>query len=93
MNMVELNELKPQLKDLLYKGFIQPSISPWGAHALFVKMKYESLRICIYYQQLKKVTIKNKYPLPRIDDMFDQIQGGALFLKIEFDVGVSPTKS
>ena len=75
MAPAELKELKEQLKYLLDKGFIKPSISPWGAPVLFVKKKYGSLRICIDYRQLNKVTIKNKYPLPRIDDLFDQLQG------------------
>ena len=67
----ELRELKEQLKDLLEKGFIRPSMSPWGAPILFVRKKDGSLRMCIDYRQLNKVTIKNKYPLPRIDDLFD----------------------
>ncbi|KAH0697968.1 hypothetical protein KY289_015450 [Solanum tuberosum] len=70
MTPVELKELKEQLKDLLDKGVIRPSISPWGAPVLFVKKKDGSLRMCIDYQHLNKVTIKNKYPIPRIDDLF-----------------------
>ena len=66
MDPAELKELKEQLKDLLDKGFIRPSISPWGAPILFVKKKDGSLRICIDYRQLNKVTIKNKYPIPKI---------------------------
>ena len=73
MAPAELKELKAQLKDLLDRGFIRPSISPWGSQVLFVKKKYGSLRMCMDYQQLNKVTIKNKYPLPWIDDMFDQL--------------------
>ena len=73
MAPAELKELKEQLKDLLDKGFIRPSISPWGAPVLFVKKKDGSLRMCIDYRQLNKVTIKNKYPIPRIDDLFDQL--------------------
>ena len=73
MAPVELKELKEQLKDLLDKGFIRPSISPWGAPVLFMKKKDGSLRMCIDYRQLNKVTIKNKYPIPRIDDLFDQL--------------------
>ena len=69
----ELKQLKLQLKDLIDKASIQPSISPWGAPVLFVKKKDETLRMCIDYWQLHKVTIKNKYPLPRIDDLFDQL--------------------
>jgi hypothetical protein len=67
----ELKELKEQLKELLDKGFICPSISPWGAPVLFVKKKDESMRMCTDYWELNKVTIKNRYPLPRIDDLLD----------------------
>ncbi|KAH0658045.1 hypothetical protein KY289_026793 [Solanum tuberosum] len=66
-----LTKLKEQLKDLLDKGFIRPSNTPWGAPSLFVKKKDGSLRMCIDYRQLKKVTIKKKYPIPSIDDLFD----------------------
>ena len=69
----ELKELNEQLKNLLDKGFIRPSISPWSAPVLFVKKKDGSFRMCIDYRQLNKVTIKNKYPIPRIDDLFDQL--------------------
>ncbi|XP_070005586.1 uncharacterized protein [Nicotiana sylvestris] len=78
MAPAELNELREQLKDLLDKGFIRPSVSPWGAPVLFVKKKDGSLRMCVDYRQLNKVTIKNKYPLPRIDDLFDQLQDDIL---------------
>ena len=71
MMPLELKELNEQLKELLDKDFIRPSTSPWGAPVLFVKKKDGSLRLCINYWQLNKVTIKNKYPLPRIDDLFD----------------------
>ena len=71
MAPAELRELKAQLQELLGKGFIRPSASPWGAPVLFVKKKDGSFRMCIDYRQLNKVTIKNKYPLPRIDDLFD----------------------
>ena len=71
MAPVELKELKEQLQDLLDKGFIKPSVSPWGAPVLFVKKKDGSMRVCIDYRELNKVTIKNKYPLPRIDNLFD----------------------
>ena len=71
------------MKELLDKGFIRPSTSPWGAPVLFVKKKDGSLRLCIDYRQLNKVTIKNKYPLPRIDDLFDQLQGAQCFSKID----------
>ena len=71
----ELNELKIQLEELLEKGHIHPSISPWGAPVVFVKKRDGSLRLCIDYRQLNKLTNKNRYLLPRIDDLFDQLQG------------------
>jgi hypothetical protein len=71
MSTPELVELKQQLKKMLDKGYIWPSVSPWGASTLFVKKKDGTLRLCIDYTQLNKKTIKNKYPLPRIDDLFD----------------------
>ena len=71
MALAELRELYFQLQELLGKDFIRPSASPWGAPVLFVKKKDGSFRMCIDYRQLNKVTIKNKYPLPRIDDLFD----------------------
>jgi hypothetical protein len=71
----ELKELKEQLQELLDKGFIRPSISPWGVSVLFVKKKDGSMRMCIDYRELNKVTIKNRYPLPRIDNLLDQLQG------------------
>jgi hypothetical protein len=74
--------LKKQLQELLDKGFIRPSTSPWGCPALFVKKKDESLRLCIDYRPLNAVTIKNKYPLPRIDVLFDQLVGAKVFSKI-----------
>jgi hypothetical protein len=77
----ELVELKLQLKDMLDKGYIWPSLSPWGAPTLFVKKKDGTLRLCIDYRQLNKMTIKNKYPLPRIDDLFDQLRGATIFLQ------------
>ncbi|KAK9168486.1 hypothetical protein Syun_000626 [Stephania yunnanensis] len=75
MTMRELEELRTLLKDLGEKGFITPSMSPWGAPVLFVKKKDGSLRLCIDYMQLNKVTVKNKYPLPRIEYLFDQLGG------------------
>ena len=81
MAPAELKKLKEQLANLLDKGFIRPSVSPWGAPVLFVRKKDESLRICIDYRQLNKVTIKNKYPLPRINDLFDQLPGAKCFQK------------
>ncbi|KAH0709456.1 hypothetical protein KY284_010883 [Solanum tuberosum] len=87
MAPAELKELKEQLKDLLDKGFIRPSISPWGAPVLFVKKKDGSLRMCIDYRQLNKVTIKNRYPIPRIDDLFGQLQGASHFSNIDLRSG------
>ena len=83
MAPAELRELKAQLEELLSKGFIQPSISPWGAPVLFVKKKDGSLRLCIDYRQLNRVTIRNQYPLPRIDELFDQLQGSRVYSKID----------
>ncbi|KAL0536191.1 hypothetical protein IC582_025130 [Cucumis melo] len=82
MAPVELKELKMQLKELLDEGFIRPSVSPWGAPVLFVKKKDGSMRLCIDYRELNKVTVKNRYPLPRIDDLFDLLQGATVFSKI-----------
>ncbi|CAN4099444.1 unnamed protein product [Withania somnifera] len=87
MAPAELRELKEQLKDLLEKGFIGPSMSPWGAPVLFVCKKDGTLRMCIDYVQLNRVTIKNKYPLPRIDDLFDQACGAKCFSKIDLRSG------
>jgi hypothetical protein len=83
MPPAELVELKKQLQELLDKGFIRPSTSPWGCQALFVKKKDESLRLCIDYHPLNAVTIKNKYPLPCIDVLFDQLVGAKVFSKID----------
>jgi hypothetical protein len=83
MPPAELAELKKQLQELLDKGFIRPSTLPWGCPALFVKKKDESLRLCIDYHPLNVVTIKNKYPLPRIDVLFDQLVGAKVFSKID----------
>nr|GEW92473.1 putative reverse transcriptase domain-containing protein [Tanacetum cinerariifolium] len=83
----ELKELSEQLKELFEKGFIRPSSSPWGAPVLFVKKKDCSFRTCIDYQELNKLTIKNKYPLPRIDDLFDQLQGSSVYSKIDLRFG------
>jgi hypothetical protein len=87
MSTPELVELKLQLKEMWDKGYIRPSVSPWGAPALFVKNKDGTLRLCIDYRQLNKVTIKNKYPLPRIDDLFDQLRGATIFSKIDLRSG------
>ncbi|GJS23296.1 putative reverse transcriptase domain-containing protein [Tanacetum coccineum] len=83
----ELEELSGQLKELRDKGFIRPSSSPWGAPVLFVKKKDGSFRMCIDYRELNKLTIKNRYPLPRIDDLFDQLQGSQYFSKIDLRSG------
>ncbi|GKA77628.1 hypothetical protein Tco_0784165 [Tanacetum coccineum] len=83
----EMLELSNQLKELQEKGFIRPSHSPWGAPVLFVKKKDGSMRMCIDYRELNKLTIKNRYPLPRIDDLFDQLQGACCFSKIDLRSG------
>ncbi|GKF77202.1 putative reverse transcriptase domain-containing protein, partial [Tanacetum coccineum] len=83
----ELEELLGQLKELQDKGFIRPSSSPWGAPVLFVKKKDGSFRMCIDYRELLKLTVKNCYPLPRIDDLFDQLQGSQFFSKIDLRSG------
>ncbi|KAA0047082.1 pol protein [Cucumis melo var. makuwa] len=87
MATAELKVLKVQLQELLDKGFIQPSVSPWGAPVLFVKKKDGSMRLCIDYRELNKVTVKNRYPLPRIDDLFDQLQEATVFSKIDLRSG------
>ena len=92
MAPAELNELREKLKDLFDKGFIRPSCSPWGAPVLFVKKKDGSLRLCVDYRQLNKVTVKNKYPLPRIDYLFDQLQGSQCFSKIDLRAGYHQLK-
>ncbi|KAK1439863.1 hypothetical protein QVD17_05685 [Tagetes erecta] len=83
----ELQELASQLQELSDKGFIRPSSSPWGAPILFVKKKDGSFRMCIDYRELNKLTVKNRYPLPRIDDLFDQLQGATCFSKIDLRSG------
>jgi hypothetical protein len=88
----ELAKLKLQLQELLDKGFIRPSASPWGCPALFVKKKDDSLRLCVDYRPLNVVTIKNKYPLPRIDVLFDQLVGARVFLKIDLHSGYHQIK-
>ena len=87
MAPTELKELKIQLQELLDKGFILPSVSPWGAPVLFMKKKDGTLRMCIDYRQINKVTVKNKYPLPRIEDLFDQLKGAGVFSKIDLRSG------
>ncbi|CAN6452104.1 unnamed protein product [Victoria cruziana] len=87
MAPAELEELKKQLHELTSKGFIRPSVSPWGAPVLFVKKKDGSMRLCIDYRMLNQVTIKNKYPLPRIEDLFDQLKSAKVFSKIDLRSG------
>nr|GEX19682.1 putative reverse transcriptase domain-containing protein [Tanacetum cinerariifolium] len=83
----EMKELSDQLKKLADKGFIRPSSSPWGALVLFVKKKDGSFQMCIDYQELNKLIVKNHYPLPRIDDLFDQLQGSSVYSKIDLRSG------
>ncbi|GJS68398.1 putative reverse transcriptase domain-containing protein [Tanacetum coccineum] len=83
----EMEELSAQLHELSDKGFIRPSSSPWGASVLFVKKKDGSFRMCIDYRELNKLTVKNRYPLPRINDLFDQLQGSSVYSKIDLRSG------
>ncbi|GKF66065.1 putative reverse transcriptase domain-containing protein, partial [Tanacetum coccineum] len=83
----EMQELSNQLEELAGRGFIRPSTSPWGAPVLLVKKKDRSFRMCIDYRELNKLTIKNRYPLPRIDDLFDQLQGSSVYSKIDLRSG------
>jgi len=83
----ELKELKKQLENLVGRGFIRLSVSPWGVPVLFVRKKDGSLRLCTDYRELNRVTIKNKYALPRIDDLFDQLKKATVFSKIDFRSG------
>jgi hypothetical protein len=92
MAPTELRELKEQLQELLDQGFISPSVSPWGVPVLFVKKKDGSMRMCIDYRKLNKVTIKNKYALPRIDDLFDQLKEASMFSKIDLLSGYHQLK-
>jgi len=87
MSPIELAELKKQLEEFLDKQFVRPSVSPWGALVLLVKKKDGTMRLCVDYRQLNKVTIKNKYPLPRIDDLMDQLLGDYVFRKIDLRSG------
>ena len=87
MTLIELQELRAQLQELLDKGFIKPSTSPWGALVLFAKKKDKTLRLCIDYRQLNRVTIKNRYPLSTIDDLFDQLRGARVYSKIDLRTG------
>jgi hypothetical protein len=92
MSPMELKELKIQLQGLLDKGYICPSISPWGSSTLFVEKKDKELRLCVDYRPLNAVTIKNKYPLPRIDILFDQLAGAQVFSKIDLHSGYHQIK-
>ena len=87
MAPAELQELNVQLQELLDKGFIRLSTSPWGAPIMFAKNKDKTFRLWIDYQQLNRVTIKNRYPLPRIDDSFDQLRGARVYSKIDLCTG------
>jgi hypothetical protein len=92
MSHVELKELKIQLQGLLDKGYIHPSISPWGCSVLFVEKKDKELCLCVDYCPLNAVTIENKYPLPRIDTLFDQLAGAQAFSKIDLCSGYHQIK-
>ena len=83
MTPAKLKELKEKIQELFGNRFIRPSLSPWGAPVLFVKKKDGTLRLCIDYREMKKVNIKIKYPFPRIDDLFDQLQWSFVFSKID----------
>jgi hypothetical protein len=87
MSTTKLVDLKLQLKEMMDKGYIRPSVSPWGTPILFVKKKDGTLRLCVYYRQLNKETINNKYPLPIIDDLFDQLRVASIFSKIDLRSG------
>lgn len=87
-----MNELKKQLKDFLNKGFIHPSVSPWDALVLFVCKKDGSIHICIDYRQINKVVVKNIYPLPSIDYLFDQLQRAKCLSKIDLRLGYNQLK-
>jgi hypothetical protein len=87
MDVKDLIELKKQIEELQEKGFIRPSLSPWGAPVLFVNKKDGSRKMCVDYRSLNKVTIKNKYPLPQIEDLFDQMRGATIFSKIDLRSG------
>jgi hypothetical protein len=92
MTLKELAELKLQLKELLDKGYIHLSSSPWGCPALFVKKKDQSFRLCVDYQPLNAITIKNKYLLPRIDILFDQLTSAKIFSKVDLCSGYHQIK-
>ena len=87
MSLPELTKLKINLQELLDKEYMRPSVSPWGAPVLFVKKNNGTLRLCIDHRKLNKMTIKNKYPLPRINDLFDQVGGAKIFSKLDLMSG------
>jgi hypothetical protein len=92
MTTPELAELKEHIREVVEKGFIRPSSSPWGAPVIFVPKKDGTQRLCVDYQALNEVTVKNKYPLPRIDDLFDQLRGACVFSKIDLWSGYHQLK-
>jgi hypothetical protein len=92
MNPQELEELKKQLADMLSKGLIHPSASPWGSPILFVDKRDGTIRLCVDYRKLNEVTIKNKYPLTKIEDLFDQLNGAKVFSKIDLCTGYHQLK-
>jgi hypothetical protein len=92
MATLELAKLKEHIKELLEKGFICPSSSPWRDPVIFVPKKDETQRLCVDYRALNEITIKNKYPLPRIDDLFDQLGGACVFSKIDLRLGYHQLK-
>jgi hypothetical protein len=87
MNPQELEELKKQLADMLNKGLTHPSASPWGSPVLFVDKRDGTIRLCVDYRRLNEVTMKSKYPLPKIEDLFDQLNGAKLFSRINLRTG------
>jgi len=87
MSTLELTDINMQLQELMDKQYIIPCVSPWGAQVLFVKNKYGTFRLCIGYTQLNKMTIKKKYPLPRIGDLFDQLERAKILSKIDLRSG------
>jgi hypothetical protein len=92
MTTPELAELKKHITELLEKAFIRPSSSPWGTPMIFVLKKDGTRRLCVDYHALNEVTVKNKYPLPRIDDLFDQLHGACVFSKIDLRSGYHQLK-
>ena len=87
MAPTKLKELKTQIQELLDKGFVRHSVSPWATSVLFVKKKHDTLRMCIDYRKINKVTVKNKYPLSRIEDLFDRLKGASVFSKVDLRSG------